>query len=218
MSLPGTWLLAQSKRFLDEAVVESAIVPTVADLQHEALGADGSAWRRSLALVRGYSAIIRILFSLVRHGLIWRSPMRRLLQILAGAATFTACYVVMALWVVGYARGPYRVPMTLGVATLLGVLFAAISVAVYMPLLLAVRRGVQAMRARVVLSMLGAALFPLPMLAVPFLQGQLAATCGYLLRNPGTLLWVSAPYVVAGALLGWLLADRPGAIGQVAAS
>ncbi len=82
----------------------------------------------------------------------------------------------MALWVVGYARGPYRVPTTLSVAVFLGFLFAAISIAVYMPVLLGARRVVQAMRARLVLSMLGAALFPLPLLALPLLQGQIGPT------------------------------------------
>jgi hypothetical protein len=338
MNLPGTWLLALSARLLDQEVIESAVVPTLADLQYEALGAGGNAWRRWLALARGYCAIVRLLF---RHGLIWRSPMRRLITVLvlggvgsallveilsvsspgpagfgafflmavltpvvlrllnagssyrqmfgncmgvgmmmatvffgwialvdhpsrlpwhayllaylfltcvalgsalaaaaawkpaaggeavyrrrmlhvvAGAATFTACYSVVGLWV-GYARGPYGVPNTMSFAAFLGLFFAAVSVAVYLPVLLGARRLIGGLRARPLLAILGAVLFPIPLLAFPLLQGRLGSTWLFLLHNPGTLLRVSLPYVLAGAVLGWLLAEpRAAPLGRVAAS
>lgn len=337
MNLPGTWLLARSVRFLDQDVVESAVVPTLADLQYEALGAGDSAWRRWLALARGYGAIVRLLFW---HGLIWRSPMRclltvlvlggvgsallmeamsvvssgpagisafflmavltpivlrflnagtsyrqmfvncmgvgtimatvyfgwvvlmdipshlpwygyflsylfvtgcvalgsalaasaawkpspgdepvyrrRMLQIVTGSATFAACYSVIALWF-AYARGPHRVFDTLSWAAFLGFFFAAVSAAVYLPVLLGARRVVRDPRARLLLAILGAVLFPILLLGFPLLQGRLGSTWLFLLGNPGTLVLVSMPYVLAGATLGWLVAERPRLIDRVVA-
>ena len=41
------------------------------------------------------------------------------------------------------------------------------------------------------------------------LQGRLGSASQFLLSHPETLLRVALPYVVAGAVLGWLLATRP---------
>jgi hypothetical protein len=132
---------------------------------------------------------------------------RSMLQIVAASATFVACYSVIALWF-AYARGSYRVFDTLSWATFLGFFFAAVSVAVYLPVLLGVGRVIRNQRARLLLAVFGAALFPVPLLSFPLLQGRFGSTWLFLLGHPQTLLLTSLPYVLAGALLGWLLAEH----------
>lgn len=321
MSLPGTWLLAQALKYLNKDVVESAVVPTLADMQYEVLAAP-RARLRWLALARGYSAFVGLLFL---HGFIWSSPMRRPLVVLAlgaagsalmmtvwsmasGGPAFVSGFFLMAVlapialrvlnagasyrqmfvncmgvgmimatvlfgWIAledapsvpwyGYvlsylfltgcvalgssvaaavawkpapgkdpayrrrllqvasaalvcvtcyavtglrfnsARGVLHV---LGWSALLGFFFAAVSAAVYLPLLLGVKRVIHM---RPALALVGAMLFPIPLLTFPLLQGRLASMWTYWAQNPSILLWGSLPYVVAGAMLGWLLAGPP---------
>lgn len=328
MNLPGTWLLALSRRHLDEKVVESIVVPTIADLQHEALDAGDHVLARGLALVRGYAAILRLLFW---HGLVWRSPMRRLVSVLVlggagaalvifldsimetrvglgalflvgmlasvawrvlnlggsyrrifvsclsagvivatalcvwlalphnrlphswlayveffaslvgsvglasaliaavasrsaegnapayqyrlrlvavAAAAFAACFIVRTL--IG---GPQARPFWLAVvmptyAAFVAFFFALFAFAVYLPVMIGARRVLPRLGARLPLAAIGAALFPIPLLGIPLLQPP-PSPWHFALPPPGMLLWMSFPYVIAGAVLGWLLAERP---------
>jgi hypothetical protein len=78
---------------------------------------------------------------------------------------------------------------------------------VYLPVLVGAQRVVSVRLRRPVLAMLGALLFPVPLLALPLLQGRLDSTLRFLAGDPGTLMFVSLPYVLSGAVLGWLLAQ-----------
>lgn len=99
MSLPGTWLLAQARKYLNKDLFDSAVAPTLADMQFEVQAAPTTRLRW-LALVRGYSASARLLFL---HGFIWSSPMRRPLIVLALGVVGSA--VLMTVWSLA-PRGP----------------------------------------------------------------------------------------------------------------
>ena len=131
---------------------------------------------------------------------------RRMLQVLIASGVFVSCYVVAAVWFRN-GGGSHRIFWTLGWAAYMGFLFAAVSVAVYLPVLLGVGHIVRHQRARPLLALLGAALFPVPLLILPVLQGRFESAWVYLLGHPQVLFQTSLPYVLAGALLGWLLAD-----------
>jgi hypothetical protein len=124
MNLPGTRVLELLTRFLDEAVVESIVVPTVADLQHETLRAGTSVPRRALALVRGYAAILRLLFW---HGLLWRSPMRRLISVLVLGGV-GAAFAVLLAYLTGDSDGRAGLGATFLVAMLASVVFRVLKV------------------------------------------------------------------------------------------
>jgi hypothetical protein len=94
---------------------------------------------------------------------------------------------------------------TVSWAVFLGFLFVVVSTGIYLPILTSTRR-VLPRRSRVPLAILGASLFPVPMLAFPLLRGGLEAAAQMLSRDPIALLFVALPYVLAGALLGWLTA------------
>ncbi len=134
---------------------------------------------------------------------------RRMLQIVAASATFVVLYSVVYLsWRPG---GIFHVLETLSFAAFLGFFFAAVSVAVYVPVFLGVRRVVRTPSARPLLAVLGAAMFPLPLLSFPVLQGRAVPAVLFLLGHSQVVLLMSLPYVLSGALLGWFLAgpSRP---------
>jgi hypothetical protein len=331
MSLSGTRLLAVLARHLDEKTVESILVPTFADLQHETLRAGTDVPRRWVALVHGYAAVVRLLFW---HGLLWRSPMRRLISVLVlggvGAAlvvliafstgdsdgraglgatfavamlaavvfrflkvggsfrqVFVNCFSVgiivgaallawlVALeslsprswysyvfdcllltgWValgsamaaaVAWQPAPgaepasrrrllhvavasasfvagfvvrtllsgagrsyiWAIPNAVIFGAYVAFFFAAFALAVYLPVMAGARRALPRLDSRVSLAVIGAALFPIPLLGIPLLQPHPAFPWSYL-QQPALMLWTSVPYVLAGAVLGWLVAERP---------
>ncbi len=331
MNLPGTWLLAPLTRHLDEKTVESIVVPTIADLQHETLAAGTSVPRRWFAIARGYVAILRLL---VRHGLLWRSSMRRLIAVLglggaAGAmvllldwvadaraglgalffivmaasvafrllkvggsyrqafvnclgvsligattlfgwivvleglsprpwrsyallylimtgwsglasalaatvawrpardaepvyrrrllqvakasAAFAACWTVAGLLpVAGRGPRPFSIESlttTALFAAYVAFYFAAIALVVYLPVMAGARRAAPRLGARLPLAAIGAALFPIPLIAVPLLQPDPAFPWVYF-QVPSLLLTWAGPYIAGGAVLGWLVAER----------
>jgi hypothetical protein len=57
-------------------------------------------------------------------------------------------------------------------------------------------------------ALLGGLLFPVPLLAFPLLQGRFDSAWTVWSRTPSALAWSAVPYLVAGALLGWLLAEH----------
>jgi hypothetical protein len=336
MNLPGTWLLALSKRYLDEDVVRSTVLPTIADLQHETLAAGDSRWLRWMAVGRGYSAVVRLLF---QHSFIWRSPMRGVLavfvlgivgavasvtafsmrlggsdaglwvafllmavlaplvirrvdgrpsyrrmllacmgvgmvmgtalfgwialvdspnpampwygvlwrylfltafvvlasalasaaawkpagrsdsmwrrwflDVLVGASAYAVCECVIVLcfaFVSGWDSN--RIVLTFLRVSLLAFYFAGFLLVVYVPVLGSIKRVVPHVAARLPLALIGAILFPIPVLARDaFLgDGRFLSGWNYWLQHPSNVLWESLPYLVAGAVLGWLLAARP---------
>lgn len=109
------------------------------------------------------------------------------------------CYFVTGFWL-NSSRGVLHI---LGWSTFLGFFFAAVSIVVYLPLLLSVKRLI---KVRPALALVGAMLFPIPLLVLPWLQGRFGSMWTYWIQNPSIFLWGSLPYVVAGAMLGWLLA------------
>jgi hypothetical protein len=123
----------------------------------------------------------------------------RLVQALAGAGVFMVC------WVATYAGGPRDTLTTVGVAFVLAAQFAALAVLVSLPLLALVRRHSSQVAARVTLPTLGAALFPLPLLLLPTLQGELGRSLSYLSAHPLEGLRIALPYIIGGGLLGWLV-------------
>jgi hypothetical protein len=132
---------------------------------------------------------------------------QRMARVAVGAVVFAACYAFNSLWAAGLPPPMGRVIALLSWVSFLAFLFAAVSIVVYLPVLLGAQRVVSARLRRPVLTMLGALLFPVPLLALPFLQGKLDSTLRFLAGDPGTLMFVSLPYVLSGAVLGWLLAQ-----------
>jgi hypothetical protein len=57
----------------------------------------------------------------------------------------------------------------------------------------------------VLVSVLGALLFPIPMLAFPLLQGRLEVVARLLRQDHLALASTALPHVLAGATLGWLI-------------
>jgi hypothetical protein len=82
--------------------------------------------------------------------------------------------------------------------------FAAVSSTLYLPALLTVRRVI---RYRVTVAMIGAILFPIPLMGIPFLQGRGPSYARMLFQLPvWEFLAVALPYLLGGVVLGWLLA------------
>lgn len=132
---------------------------------------------------------------------------RRAMQVVAAAGLFVVAYLVeyFSLYTRVWDR---RVLFTASVALFIGLFFAAVVTAVYLPVLLGVRRVASLATARALLTVLGACLFPVPLLGLPFLQGRLTSTWQFLVAHPHTLATSAVPYVIAGAFLGWVLAGR----------
>ena len=97
---------------------------------------------------------------------------------------------------------------TVRFAIFLGFFFAAVAVTVHLPVLLAAQRRIGASSTRPSLALLGALLFPVPLLGFQLFQGHLISSWRFFAAHPGTLALVALPYVIAGAVLGWLLAER----------
>ena len=139
---------------------------------------------------------------------------RRILNVIASGATFAACYV--ALWN-AHPVPAYVTLNTVRFAIFLGFFFAAVAVTVHLPVLLAAQRRIGASSTRPPLALLGALLFPIPLLGFQLFQGHLISSSRFLAAHPGTLALVALPYVIAGAVLGWLLAERRPSPGEVVA-
>jgi hypothetical protein len=128
----------------------------------------------------------------------------KLRDVIASTATFATCYIV-----IGFLRhhppGGFGVLSTVSWGVFLGFFFVLVSVVIYLPILVLSRRALH-QRPRAPLAVLGAFLFPIPMLAFPLLQGRLEGVARLLLHDPVALTWTALPYVLAGATLGWLIA------------
>ena len=132
---------------------------------------------------------------------------QRMVRVAVSAVVFAACYAFNILWAAIHPLSMAKFVGLFGWVCFLAFLFAAVSIVVYLPVLLGAQRVVPVPLRRTVLTMLGALLFPVPLLALPFLQGRLDSTLRFLAGDPGALMFVCLPYVLAGAVLGWLLAQ-----------
>lgn len=135
-----------------------------------------------------------------------RNVRGNLLGVVASAGTFAICYILIGLTGLFRHRSPgFVVLNTVSWGVFLGFFFVLVSVVIYLPILVSSRRVLD-LRTRVPFAVLGAVLFPIPMMAFPFLQGRLEAIARFLLHDPIALALTALPYVTAGAMLGWLIA------------
>jgi hypothetical protein len=201
MSLPGDWLHRVSAIYLDPVVVKSLIEPTIADFQHEVARAGQASGARLLAHVRGYIATLRVLLI---HSQVWRCAVRRFVPFLAGLVVFLVCYSVPAMW----AGATFRF------APVLPAFFVAFAAVVYLPVLVGLRRW---LHSPVAFAIVGAALFPLAMLGLNFTAGLFGKSLfewDQPIHGPVLLFLPALPYafIISGAVLGWLLAQRTKAL------
>lgn len=133
-----------------------------------------------------------------------RNVQGRMTDVIASTVTFALGYSVIGFLRNHSLRG-FGILSTVSWAVFLGFFFVLISVVVYLPVLVSSRRFFD-QRSRVPSAVVGAFLFPVPMLAFPLLQGRLEAVGRLLLHDPVALISAAFPYVLAGATLGWLIA------------
>ncbi|HEY2433146.1 MAG TPA: hypothetical protein VGI12_10780 [Vicinamibacterales bacterium] len=133
-----------------------------------------------------------------------RNHRGRMLDVLVSAATFAICYSLVGS-LRHHSTGGFGILNSVSWGVFLGFFFVLVSAVVYLPILVSSRRLFDP-RSRVPLAVVGAFLFPVPMLAFPLLQGRLEPVGRLLLRDPVTLVSTAFPYVIAGAILGWLIA------------
>jgi MFS family permease len=136
-----------------------------------------------------------------------RNVRGRMLDVIASTATFAIFYIL-----IGFLRHHPAARLgalaTVSWGVFLAFFFVLVSVVIYLPILVSSRR-VLPQRTRVPLAVFGASLFPIPMLAFPLLQGRLEEIAQLLLREPLAFALTAIPYVLAGAMLGWLIAAPP---------
>ena len=124
---------------------------------------------------------------------------RTLRHVATGCIAYALCDAALRL------SSGFDVASALGWAFLLGFYFACVSLVVYVPVLLGARRLVPQ---TVMLAFVGALLCPVPVLAFAALQGRFQSSWTHWLQTPSSLAWSALPYLVGGAVLGWLLAAQ----------
>jgi hypothetical protein len=131
-----------------------------------------------------------------------RNVRGRMRNVVASSAIFGICYSV-----VGFLRHPASgdVLSTVSWGVFLAFFFVLVSVAIYLPILGSARL-VFHQWSRAPFAIMGAFLFPIPLLAFPLLQGRFEAVGQRLLHDPVALTPTAFPHVIAGAVLGWLIA------------
>jgi hypothetical protein len=125
-------------------------------------------------------------------------------DVVASTAAFAICYSLIGV-VRQRSAGGFAVLDTMSWGVFLAFFFILVSVVIYVPILASSQRLLPH-RSRASHAVLGAFLFPVPMLAFPLLQGRLEIFGRHLMRDPLVFVATALPYIVAGALLGWLLA------------
>jgi hypothetical protein len=162
-----------------------------------------------------YVLILSFLIACVSLGsalaaaVVWRPPVEtqpgyrlRCLQILTGCAVFAGADFLMVLLRSGGANLLYE----LSWAAFSILFFVAVTSTLYLPVLLAAHRIIQR---RLPVAMIGAVLFPVPLMGIPFLQGRGALYASILLQLP---VWefvaMALPYLLGGVVLGWLLSEH----------
>jgi len=124
---------------------------------------------------------------------------RTLRHVAAGCLAYALFDGVVRLW------SGFPVISALGWAFFLAFYFGCVCLLVHVPILVGARH---LMPQRVSLTLIGALLCPIPLLAFPALQGRPLTLWTYWLQHPTSLVWGALPYLVGGAVLGWLVATR----------
>jgi len=165
----------------------------------------------TLGILAGLSLVTAcgVATSAVAAFLVWTPPVdapsvgrRRCMDVLWAATVLALTFSLT--WPLVFPQA--TVLRTAGVATLLFGVTVGVFGAVYLPVLVTAHRVVS--RPSWV-AILGALLFPIAMLALPFLQGRMLSTLTQWSQGPAwTYVLLALPYVAGGALLGWLLATR----------
>lgn len=161
------------------------------------------------ALSWGFMIVCVGFFSAMAAAVVWTPPAgtrpilrTRCIQILSGCTVFGVANILIALLWSGGAHMGWAWTWT----AFLFFFLAVVSWIVYLPLLLTARRVI---RVRLPVVVIGAVLFPIPMLGVPYLQGRGPAYAKMLFGLPvSEFLKIALPFVLGGAVLGWLLATR----------
>ena len=206
----------------DDETLEWLVEPTLADLQHEVAAAGLNRPRRWMAYVRGYAGLCRAFVSVLAATIgaeQWRDGHSRIRVILRNLnRSATACavaYTVLQLRFVVDASArlgwPLAVENALAVfpwALLLAIFFSAVAAVVYYPILLASKR---LSKNRLLPSLLGAVLFPIPWELYAAVRHDPHLHLWHMMwvRPVTPIILLMVPFVIGGAVLGWLLANRP---------
>lgn len=183
------------------------LVPFTAWTVREA-GTVGIPWY-AYPLVLGFIVFCVGSGSALAAAVAWEPPVGRRpvlrtisIQILTGCGVFAVAHFVIGfLW-----AGGANLAAVLGWTAFRFFFFAAVASVLYVPIILVVGRLI---RVRLPMAVVGAALFPIPLLGLPFLQGRGSSYARWLSGLSALEFVVNAlPYVLAGAALGWLLATR----------
>jgi hypothetical protein len=161
------------------------------------------------ALILGFLTACVGLGSALAAAVVWNpridtQPIFRLrcIQILTGCTVFAGADILIVLLRGGHAH----LLSELSWAAFSVLFFTAVSSILYLPALLAARRVIHY---RLPVAMIGALLFPIPLMGIPFLQGRGRSYARMLFQLPGwEILAVALPYLLGGVVLGWLLAKR----------
>lgn len=130
-------------------------------------------------------------------------PYQLALAVLQAGSVFVVFELAVRAWTVRDVPGLVQ---AMGWAVFLGLFFLAVASTVHLPLILSARR----LLSRPLSAVLGAMLFPVPLLGLPLLQGRVFSYWAYLMAHPGELALAIVPCSVAGAVLGALLSGPTG--------
>jgi hypothetical protein len=138
---------------------------------------------------------------------------RALRQVAVATTAFAAFFVVRTFMSGWFPSGFWSTLIMAANAAFVAFFFAAFAFAVYLPVMAGARRALPRLGSRLPLALIGALLFPIPLIGIPLLQPD-----PWIFVHPrlSLLLWMSIPYVIAGAVLGWLVSQRPAQPARVA--
>jgi hypothetical protein len=102
-SQPGDWLHRVLSRCIAPDTLAEVVAPTLADLQHEVRLAGPDGRRRTLALVRGYAAVARVVVNIAFGVRPARARVMALLALSVGGATL----MTLARWAPGSDSRPF---------------------------------------------------------------------------------------------------------------
>jgi hypothetical protein len=162
-----------------------------------------------------YVLILSFLIACVSLGsalaaaVVWNPPIEtqpifrlRCIQILTGCTVFAGADILSVM----LRHGGANLFRELSWAAFEILFFVAVSSIIYLPVLLAARRIIQY---RLPIAMIGAIMFPIPLMGIPFLQGRGPWYARILLQLPvWEFIAMALPYLLCGVVLGWLLGKR----------
>jgi hypothetical protein len=147
--------------------------------------------------------------SALAAAVVWTPPVEtqpifrlRCIQILTGCTVFAGADILIVL----FRSGGANLFHALSWAAFSILFFVAVTSILYLPIILAARRIIQY---RLPVAMIGAILFPIPLMGIEFLQGRGPWYARILLQLPvWDFMVVALPYLLGGVVLGWLLGKR----------